>query len=541
MPAVLVAAGGSGILTSVHAYKSDHEGDLAIQYIGNVKLEESTQNHLQNTVYPILKNICYLLKINLPPLSFEIRVPGAASSSELNVVISGHSFDLPITLALISATLNIPINQAFCVTGQLATISGEITLVASLPDKLYVARESNSLTSFIYPDHTSDQSFKDLKPAAYSEYQAAIKEARIHLDLFPVNSLVEALESLFDETDLIQAAFANKFWNMGSIKPDRNQPSSFHQYFIGNHEKRLWLQIETLLEDHNTTRLRQLIETWVLWSIANKSYPTDFGSKLSGLIQSMPKHIRRDLRQFTLLPKTDYIRLIQFADESDHEDISALHDTLYALDYDSGPKGVLPGNKEREHLGLLAFMEEKLSPQSIEDLILKPWDEARASFRLTKNTSPDYDFFLDTINRFYIHTERRVYDRNPINDHDLTGAKALEMLNQSFRGEQKHKEAIIIVKTGHSGGMRFILDTITEDQKQLAKQKYTLSVFTKYIDSTDENLRLDLIRQMFSLWDKYLPDSIKTQAPERFINSYEKIILAWLESQDAFNRTINKL
>jgi hypothetical protein len=541
MPAVLIAADGSGILTSVHAYKSDHEGDLSIKYIGNVRLGDATQNHLQNSAYPILKNICNLLKINQPPLSFEIRIPGAASSSELDVMINGHSFDLAIALALISATLNIPINQAFCATGQLATVSGEITLVASLPEKLDVAKESKTLTSFIYPDHTSDQSFKTLKPAAYSEYQAATKEASIHLDLFPVKSLTGALESLFDETDLIQAAFAFEFWNISSISPQAGHLSSFQRYFTEDHEIRLWLQLELLLLDHNYTCVNQLIETSASWGIAHKTYPTDFGLALSGLIQSMPKHIRRDLRQFTLLSKNKYIKLIQFAGETDHEDISRLHDALYATDYETDPKEVPVGNKKRENLGLLSFMEEKLSPQTIDDLIYKPWDEARASFRLHKNTAPNYDHFLDTIKRFYVHTERKVWNRSPTIDHELSGPNALEMLHHSFQGEQRQKEAITIAKTGQNGGMRYILDTIAEDQKKLSRSKYTLSVFTEYIDPSDEKLRLDLIKQMFLLWDRFLPESIKSQPPERFINSYEEIILAWLESQAAFNRTINKL
>jgi len=541
IPAVLVAPEGSGILTSVHAHRNDERNAPQIRYIGDVSLDDKTQKHLKTEVYPILKNICSLLRINLPALTFEIRIPGAASSSELDVKVSGHSFDLPIILALISATLNIPINQAFCATGQLATSSGEITLVASLPEKFEVIKESRELSCFIYPDHSSDQSFKTLKPTAFSEYQAATKEASIHLDLFPVNSLGEALEALIDESDLIQATFACQFWDMDGSKPHTDHHSSLNQYFIGNHEKRFWQQLEKLLGGHNLTSLKELIEARVSWSITHETYPANFGLSLSGLIQSMPKHIRRDLRQFTLLSKADYIKLIQHADESDHEDISRLHDTLYALDYDSGPHEVPPGIKEREHLGLLAFMEEKLKSQSIEDLIFKPWDEARASFRLKKNTSPDYDFFLDTIRRFFIHTERKVYNQLPPSDPELSGAKALEMLQQSFRGQQRQREAVTIAKTGQQGGMRFILDTITADQKQLAKQKYTLSVFTKYIDSTDENLRLDLIKQMFVLWDKYLPDSIKTQAPERYINSYEEIILAWLESQDAFINTINRL
>jgi len=68
-------------------------------------------DHLSRNVLGVVDRIGQLLGVKRRSFEIEVVTPGVASMSELPVSISGFSADAPVFLALMSASLGMPLRQ----------------------------------------------------------------------------------------------------------------------------------------------------------------------------------------------------------------------------------------------------------------------------------------------------------------------------------------------------------------------------------------------------------------------------------------------
>ena len=73
--------------------------------------------------------------LDLPKHSFDIWVAniGATSLNEIGITISGFSADVPVLLAILSASLQLPVSADIVSTGHIASPDGDIRMVRGLP------------------------------------------------------------------------------------------------------------------------------------------------------------------------------------------------------------------------------------------------------------------------------------------------------------------------------------------------------------------------------------------------------------------------
>jgi hypothetical protein len=531
---VFIAGGAHAILTKISIHKNTGDAPLNIEG-DSFFVEESVRSHWEDVIIPLTKTIAKQLDLETPAFSLELVTPGAATVDDRHVHLSGHSLDLALFLAMLSSLLEQPLKQGVVASAMMATKSGELSIVGGLPLKLEACVETDSVKEVIICDHRLDASFKEMKPAQYSDYQAATKSAGQYLKIHSISHVSESLAAAFETADLIKAGMDLGFWNRQLSEFESlpyltqlNQPPAFIN------------TIEELIVSGEREQLLNLFTSFIGFHLSRSLYPEGFGRDLLSLLKALPTYLQRDLNWDNIFPKRQYIQLTQSATENDLNDVSLLHDALYGRKDTSKPTVQTPVDQTPDH-GLLDYLLSKLDEETLNYEIDSPFNEARASFRLNNNTYTSSEDFVSELECFIHHLSRWVPNLFAPLSGEFVTAKTLELLELSFGQDSPLKRVFEWVRTGRNGGMRSVLDKITEDQIALARKKYSLAVFTRTMDASDEDLRLSLIKAMLEKWKDLLPKDILDQSPHAFMNSYEKIILTWLDSRARFQSTINRL
>ena len=106
---IVLEAGDScfGIVSEIVVRPSSNEGADRLVFLGLVKFKESTKRHLESVVLPAVDRITDNLSVSRKNYEISVKNIGATASAGIGIEISGFSADLPILLALLSASLQV--------------------------------------------------------------------------------------------------------------------------------------------------------------------------------------------------------------------------------------------------------------------------------------------------------------------------------------------------------------------------------------------------------------------------------------------------
>ena len=166
-----------GVVVTVNAEvaDSDQASSEGLLWAGPVRLGQRAGQHLKAVVLPVVHHMARLRGLSPRAYRLSSSNPGAASTYDLGVSITGFSADLPIFLSMLSAALQMPLQQGLASTGHLASTEGDIAPVRGMPEKIEASLECGSISTLIVPDPGDDQSFRSLAPHEYqreSQHQA---------------------------------------------------------------------------------------------------------------------------------------------------------------------------------------------------------------------------------------------------------------------------------------------------------------------------------------------------------------------------------
>ena len=189
-------------------------------------------------------------------------------------------------------------------------------------------------------------------------------------------------------------------------------------------------------------------------------YPQNFGVDLRNLIISLPLSSKKAEGLFPLLTKSQYIKLIQYAKETDYEDISYLHDVVFnkvntnKRKIESKESNQIKNNDSAE---IIDYILEKLNPHYIDTIILKPIDEARSSYIFDKNNVDSYEELIESITNFYVHVIRHTNSQSISVEKEKYLVEALALFKKTYTQKSEYEFAISNGINGYNGGMREIL------------------------------------------------------------------------------------
>jgi hypothetical protein len=129
-------------------------------------------------------------------------------------------------------------------------------------------------------------------------------------------------------------------------------------------------------------------------------------------------------------------------------------------------------------------------------------------------------------------------------DADGARSEVIGLLESTFYDKGGYKTALVMAKDGTHGGIRSILDMLTEQYKTKKRDAYINRVFKDMIADMDWSQRIECIRAVMKKIGPALPEEIRNQPPERFARNDETmqtIILTYVRNNDQFNQVLSRM
>lgn len=547
---VLVFGHGDGakaVISTVVARIREKGRGKRVRFTGPATFERKTAEHIAGVVLPAADSV--LRALNLPEKYFDISVVNldAASIRDTGLNISGFSADVPILLAILSASLEMAIPEDVVSTGHIASPDGDIRMVKNMPAKLEAAIQAESIHRFVHPEIAQESPLDSLSPGERQSAADALGKAKRDIRTIAVRDMGELVRAVFSDEQVILASLRQGFYvdsgpPLGTEKAGRKAVD----FLFHNNENRFWTVLERQLLEARNDDARDLLLALAHFQIHRKTYPKELGRSLLRLIQSLPPETRRLKIDFPLLPMPECIQLSQFAKESDHEDVGLLFRAGFAKETWLLPKiANRVGNSEGADVdpgkGTLQSILSEISAEALATLVGRPIDSARTAYIKDSVTVSSYEEFNDTITSFYLHLIRHTRRLSGPVDLRAAAGEALELLEKTFSKKGGFKAALEEARTAINGGLRLVLDMMTEQFKREEQEKHINQVFKTALDPMDFENKVGLMRALIKRLEPHLDPEIISQPPERFAEHYEDIIRAYLQSMDRLNSIMRSL
>jgi len=526
------------VISSVVVRALDEVCKERMHFSGPVDFDESTTKHIKEMVLPIVDYI--LTYLDIPIKNYEVSIANisAVSTLEIGLNISGFSADVPVLLALLSASLQIPMLDDLVSTGHIASADGDITLVKNIPAKLRAAISDQSTQKFVYPSLEKDHSLETLLPIEKERIKKSIIDAKGKIELIAINDIAELLKAVLTDDEIVMSSLQKGYFGIAAHPSTSSSPTARAiEFLLNNNEKRFWTVLECYLLEGGSEKAKNLLHSRTQFHIQQQTYPKNLGYKLLQLVQSLPPTTRRIKTAFPLISMQEFIQLSQFALESDHEDVKNLYNAMFGkgsvpLPTGYREKGLTPTTIADSIAETLNTILSEIDKENLAKNIGLPIDTARATYLLDSVTIENHEEFNDIISAFYLHLLRHTQTIKPTKDLQKAGPDALALLERAFSTKGGIVTALVEAKDGTYGGMRFVLDVMTEHFKMEEQEKHINRILKEALDPLDWNTKVEFMKEFLKRLAPYLPSEIKTAPPERFARHYEAIIRNYIKSID---------
>lgn len=539
--------GPKAVISTVVVRVREKKQGKRVRFTGPATFKEKTAEHLAGVVLPSADGV--LRALNLPGKNFDVSVVNldAASIMDIGLKISGYSADVPILLAILSASLEIGVPEDVVSTGHIASPDGDIRMVKNVPAKLEAAIKTESIHRFVHPAIAQESFLDSLSPGERQSAADALAKAKRDIRTIAVRDIGDLVREIFSDEQVVLASLRQGFYTAAdSPFPGETAVGRAVEFLAQNNEKRFWTVLARQLLEGRDKDARELLLALAQFQIHRKTYPKELGCSLIRLIKSLPPETRRLKIHFPLLSMPECIQLSQFAKETDHEDVPLLFRAgsgektppLARVDTLTGPNEAPEVN---HHKGTLQSILSEISAEALANGIGLPIDTARATYTMDTVTVSTHEEFTDTITSFYLHLARHIRKLLDPVDLNAASAEAMELLERTFSKKGGHKAALAEAKTGINGGLRLVLDMVTEQFKREEQEEHVNCILKTALDPMDFENKVGLMRALIKRLEPHLDPEIKSQPPERFAEHYEDIIRAYLQSMDRLNSIMRSL
>lgn len=537
-----------GLISAVVARRMRFPGRKRLEFDGAVKFSRSVMSHTRRMILPIIDEI--LARLGLSKKDFAVSAVnlGAASSLDVGVSVSGLSADTAVFLALLSEALQIPLADDFVSTGHIASVEGDIRAVKAIPCKLDAAIADGSTHRFMHPDFEKDGSLAALLPQERDQSIAAIMAASDSIRTKAVRDIAQLAREVFNEEDIVQAGLQEGYFGVSGVQDEPVNPvSQLIHFFTHDSASRFWGTLQQHFVTGQCEKGKQLLRAFAEFFLRRQVYPSEVGTRLSQLLYSLPPSIRRLRIDFPILNTGLCIKLSQFAGEADYCDVLELFDSTHGRN--------LSHNAEAQPLNepppcdivdseCVAFdtVVDQIDEQSIAREIGIPIDSARSSYILESSTVDTKEQVIDILQAFFVHLHRHMA-AHPIQALDMIQVRSetIALLQRSFRDKGGEQAAFVRAMDGTQGGIRSVLDILTEQYKAEKRSAYVQRVFTDAIAVMEWDERVEFMRGAMKRLRPFLPQELRDEPAEKFVNNYEVIIQAYVNSRDTVNQLLRTI
>ena len=540
----LVSDSGKAVISQIVVRRIEQQvGGKRLRFVGNVKFSESVQEHTENITLPIIDSIIDTLSLDRKNFEISALNLGAASARDVGIDVSGLSAGLPIILAMLSSALQVPVSSDFIATGHIASADGDISAVEGIPAKVEAAQKDSSVRCFIYPD-LDDESLKVLSPNQMDSSIKAIMTARDHLRTRAVRDIGRLVRLVFTEESIVWASLKEGFFCTSMILDKFNNPvQDVISFLTCRNQKRFWDVMYDLF-NKEPEKGKQLLDIFVHFFLSEKVYPRRFGVMLFQLVRSLSSVARGQI-DIPILDRDLCGRLISYAKASDYDDRRILLNTIDGKNIeDTCPVNTQPEFKLSDSECTVFNTVVSLINEQALAKKFSAIDSARASFFLESLRVKSYEELINILQAYHIHMQRYTGFSPEKPDMSEARCEAIKLLESTFRDKGGDKAAFVRARDCTQGGIRSILDMVTEHYKAQKQDAYINRVFKDAIADMDWGERVKCIRAVIKEVGRFLPEELKNQPPERFARddeTIETIIRTYVRCSDKFNQSLSRM
>jgi len=535
--------GERGVICELAAAARHAGAEGRLRFVGPVQIDGETQRHANQVLLPLVDRILDCLQQGRADYDISVATPGAYAASGTRLFIPGLSADVPLLLALVSSSLKIPIAKGLMATGHIASVDGRVAFVQSLPAKLQAAAGDPRIERVLYPSPDADPTLASITPRERQRAVDALASVSDRLRTIEAQAVDDCVREAFEVEDILLASFHCGFFET-RLDPESAQdaPVRVALHLVKDNEARFWSSLDRRLIDREFDAARGLLAARADFHILREDYPTGLGKRLFGVVTALPPAIRRLRKCFPLLSKRRLFELMKVGSLPDFDDMDWLRKAALGRDlppsWPAKPTAAAqpqPSKDEKAVDAVLDGILEEISEEALATAIGIPIDNARATFALPSiHVDSQEEFHALTVG-FY---RRLVLHRDPdaVEDDETLADQAFRLLEASFRDEGGARGALREARDGVRGGVRRVLDQMTEQCKREQAGERVFRVFRDAYDALDWDERVAVTAALMKRMGPALPDDVRTQGPEAFADNLEELAREWVRAMDHVRR-----
>ena len=507
--------------------------------------------HIVDVLLRIVDWVCAGLGLARKDFVLTVASPDTFAAKDLSAGLSGHSADLSILLSLLSAALDLPIKQDVASTGRLISPTGEIGMVSGLDIKAAAAAGNPGINLFLCPDSNRDHSMESSTPREFERVMGALAQAASEVRIVRALTVADAFREVCEDADIVRSAFSLGFFASKPVPvvPPSDPTGMLIWHLMDSHESRFWAVLEECAMTGEREALARLLSLFCEHYTSQSCYPSDAGARLRYLVAFLPPAVRRLRVAFPLLPPRVCAQLGQFVQtQEDSEDFFLLLGAVLGrLKIPSEVTAPAPEIVDEEPRTLddgetaAAVLLSELSSESIERSVGARIDAACLGFRLESIGVESTEAFRQTISSFYARLEG-VSRSLPPADLERIENKAISFVGEAFQRDGGYDSALAeAMQPTRLGGMRYIINGMTEHYKAVAIRDHVLLLMTQAVDSRSCPEKVAMARALLRRLRPFLPKEATELPAEAFINDWRTLARACVRLIDETRGTLRNL
>jgi len=537
-----------GMVSAVVARRMKYPGRKRLEFSGTVRFTKSVITHTRRMILPMIDEILVRLRLSGKDFAISAVNLGAASSLDVGVSVSGFSADTAVFLALLSEALQIPLADDFVSTGHIASVEGDIGAVRAMACKLDAAMADGSIHRFMHPDLDQDGSLAALLPQEREQSITAIMAASDFVKTKAVRDIGQLVREVFSEEDIVLAGLQEGYFESPDAQNHPDNPvSKIIHHLTHDSVNRFWGTLQQHFLTGQCDKGKRLLQAFAEFFLRRQTYPSEMGTRLFQLLCSLPPSIRRLRTNFPILDTGLCIKLSQFASEADYCDVLTLFDSSHgrnlAHNAEAQPLNEpVRGDASDSECAVFDTVVDQINEHTIAREIGIPIDSARSSYILECSTVETKEQLIDTLQAFFVHLHRHLA-AHPIQTLDMIQVRCetIALLQRAFRDKGGDQAAFVRAMDGTQGGIRSVLDILTEQYKAERRSAYVQRVFADAIAAMEWDKRVDFMLGAMKRLRPFLPQELRDEPAEKFVGNYEAIIQAYVNSLDTVNQLLRTI
>ncbi len=169
-------------------------------------------------------------------------------------------------------------------------------------------------------------------------------------------------------------------------------------------------------------------------------------------------------------------------------------------------------------------------------------DEARMRYPLNSNTVRNFDEFTQIIGHYYSAHFTTCISRGGRLPASEASSRAKEIVEQEYR--RRNGDIVVAfndARDGTNGGMRSVLDIISEGLKTVSVERYIRDAFDRYVSPNSWSRKVQIIRQFIDHCGVHLSSAIRRDQPERYAQNYQELIRSYVAALQTTSSIFRRL